>query len=99
MKIPGVVATSFDPRAGEKSKLTLTLRRSATVSAAIYAGDTKIRTIWSGTSLATGTVTWSWTGKTSSGATAKPGTYRIRLTATSTYGTTVVTRSVKVEVH
>ena len=30
--------TSFDPRAGETSKLTVTLRRSATVSAAIYSG-------------------------------------------------------------
>jgi len=91
--------SSFDPKAHEKSKLTLTLRRSAAVSATVYLGSTKVRTIWSKKALPAGTTTWSWTGKTASGVYVKPGRYRIVLDATSKYGRTRVTRYVTVEKH
>jgi spore germination protein YaaH/flagellar hook assembly protein FlgD len=91
--------TSFDPRAGQTSRLTVELRRSATVTATIHLGTTKVRTIWSGKALAAGSHGWTWNGKTSSGSYAKAGKYRIVVAAKSRYGTTHVTRYVTVQVH
>jgi len=91
--------TSFDPRAGQTSRLTVTLRRSATVTATIYAGTTKVRTIWSGKALAAGIHHWTWSGKTSSGAYVKAGKYRVLVAAKSRYGTTYWTRYLTVQVH
>ena len=90
---------SFDPRDGETSRLTVTLRRGATVTATIYLGTTKFRSIWSGKVLSAGTHGWTWSGKSSTGAYAKAGKYRMVVTARSKYGTTSWTKSVTVQVH
>ena len=37
------------------------------MTATIYLGSTAVRKIWSGKALATGSHTWTWNGKTSSG--------------------------------
>ena len=90
---------SFDPRAGQTSRLGITLRRSASVTATIYLGSAVARRVWSGKAFATGTHTWTWDGRTNTGAYAKPGTYRVRVDAKSIYGTTSWTRTVTVQVH
>ncbi len=75
--------SSFTPRAGQKDRLTLVLRRKATVTVAIYQGSTLVRRIWTGRALAAGTYGWTWNGKTAAGAFVKPGTYRVVVDATS----------------
>ncbi len=90
---------SIDPRGGETTRMTVTLRRAATVTATIYLGTTRVRTIWAAKALATGAHGWTWSGKTSTGAYAKPGKYRVLVAAKSKYGTTYVTRYVTVQVH
>ena len=47
---------SFVPRAGGRDRLTLVLRRRATVSVAIYQGSTLVRRIWRDRALAAGTL-------------------------------------------
>ncbi len=79
--------------------MTVSLRRSATVTATIYLGSTAVRKIWSGKALATGSHTWTWNGKTSSGAYVKAGSYRVRVEAKSKYGTTRWTRYLTIQVH
>jgi len=66
---------------------------------AVYQGDTLIRKVWTDKALTSGTYGWTWNGKTSSGAYAKPGTYRVLVTAASAYGTTWLYRNAKIEVH
>lgn len=88
---------AFQPSAGERSRLTLDLRRKATVTAAIYLGGTKVRTIWSGKALAAGVHGWLWDGTKADGTAAKPGTYSMVVNATSTHGTTRWTTSVTVK--
>lgn len=90
---------SFDPPAGEKAKMTVVLRRGAKVTVTIYSGTKTVRSVWTAKALATGTTTWSWTGKTSAGAYVKAGKYKVVLDATSKYGRTRVTRYLTVERH
>ena len=42
---------------------------------------------------------WTWNGRTGSGAMAKPGRYKVVVSATSRFGTTRWTRYVTVETH
>jgi spore germination protein YaaH/flagellar hook assembly protein FlgD len=92
---------SFDPRAGQTSTMTVSLLRSATVSATIYKGSstTAFRKIWVGKAEAAGSHTWKWTGKSSSGTYASAGTYHIVVLAKSKYGTTRWTRTVTIQAH
>jgi spore germination protein YaaH/flagellar hook assembly protein FlgD len=90
---------SFDPRAGDTSRAFIRLRRPAVIDVGIYRGTTQIRPVWSDKSLAAGTYTWTWNGRDSTGAVVAPGTYRIRVTATSWIGTTWYVRNVVVEAH
>jgi flagellar hook assembly protein FlgD len=90
---------SFDPRAGGTSRAFIRLRRPAVIDVGIYRGTTQIRPVWSDKSLAAGTYTWTWNGRDSTGAVVAPGTYRIRVTATSWIGTTWYVRNVVVEAH
>ena len=43
---------SFVPKTGQKDRVTMVLRRPATVTVAIYQGTTLVRTIWSGRTFA-----------------------------------------------
>ena len=90
---------SFDPRDGATSRAFIRLRRAAVVDVGIYRGSTLVRRVWTAKSLSTGTYTWTWNGRTSSGAFAAPGTYQIRVTARSWIGTTRYARNVVVETH
>ena len=90
---------SFDPRARQRSRASIVLRRAAVITVAIYRGDTLIKPVWTARSLAAGTYTHTWDGRTPSGAYATPGTYRIRVTARSWIGTTTYSRNVVVETH
>ena len=42
---------SFDPRAGQKSRASVLLRRAAVITVGIYRGSTLIRRVWTGTSV------------------------------------------------
>ena len=86
--------SSFTPRAGQKDRLTLALRRKATVTVAIYQGSTLVRRIWTGRVLGAGTYGWTWSGKTAAGAFVKPGTYRVVVDATSSIGPSRFARNV-----
>jgi flagellar hook assembly protein FlgD len=65
----------------------------------IYHVNTLVRTIWAGRSVAGGTTTYTWNGRTASGAYLAAGTYRIRVSARSWIGTTVYSQNVVIEVH
>jgi len=91
--------SSFDPRAGARSRLTFRLIRPAVVRVAIYQGSTLVRTVWASRSLVATTYGWTWNGKTATGAYVKPGIYRAVVTATSWIGVTRSTRSVTVRAH
>jgi spore germination protein YaaH/flagellar hook assembly protein FlgD len=88
---------SFDPRAGERSRASIVLRRAATITVAIYRGTTLIKRVWTTKALGAGTYTHTWNGRTATGAVAPPGTYRIAVSATSWIGTTWYSRTVVVE--
>lgn len=88
--------SSFTPRAGQKDRFTLVLRRKATITVAIYQGSTLIRRIWTGRAMAAGTYGWTWNGKTASGAFVKPGTYKVVVDAISSIGPSRTGRSVTV---
>jgi flagellar hook assembly protein FlgD len=90
---------SFDPRAGERSRATIVLRRPAVITVAIYRGTTLVKPVWTAKSLAAGTYTHTWDGRTPAGAYAIAGTYRIVVTARSWIGTTAYSRNVIVEAH
>ena len=90
---------SFDPRAGQRSRASIILRRAALITVGIYRGTTLVRRVWTGTSVAAGTYTHLWDGRTSAGAYAAPGTYRILVHATSWVGTTWYSRTVAIESH
>ncbi len=92
-------AVSFDPRAGQRSRASVVLRRAARVTVGIYHGNTLVRRIWTGSSLRAGTYTSTWNGRTAAGADVPPGTYRILVSATSWVGTTWYSRNVTVQVH
>ena len=64
--------TSFDPRAGQRSRASIVLRRPAVITVAIYRGTTLVKRVWTGTSVSAGTHGYTWNGGTSSGAYATP---------------------------
>ena len=90
---------SFDPRAGQKSRASIVLRRAAVITVGIYRGTTLVKRVWTGTSVARGTYTYTWTGRTATGAFSPPGTYRILVHAMSWVGTTWYSRTVVIESH
>jgi spore germination protein YaaH/flagellar hook assembly protein FlgD len=90
---------SFDPRAGQRSTASIVLRRRAVLDVGIYRGNTLVRNIWTGRSVAGGTTTYTWNGRTASGAYLAAGTYRIRVSARSWIGTTTYSQNVVIEVH
>ena len=88
----------FFPQDGDslaaRSVMSVRLSRAAVVSAAVYSGTTLIRSIWTNTSLAAGAHAWTWNGKNTSGAFVPRGVYVVRVTARTSLGTTVLTRSI-----
>lgn len=90
---------SFDPRAGQASRLSFRLIRSATVTVAIYQGTTLVRSVWLAKPVAAATWGWTWDGKNGNGVLVKPGTYSVSVTATSWVGATKLTSPVTVRAH
>jgi spore germination protein YaaH/flagellar hook assembly protein FlgD len=90
---------SFDPRAGQSSRLSFRLIRSATVSVAIYQGTTLVRTIWTSRALTATTWGWTWDGRNGNGVPVKPGSYSVSVTATGWIGATRLTQAVTVQAH
>ena len=86
---------SFEPRAGAAGA-RFQLIRAARVSVAVFHANTLVRTIWANRATTKGTHALAWDGKTAAGAWARPGTYRLVITATSWIGTTAVARNVTV---
>ena len=92
-------STTFDPVAGQSSKLSFRLIRAAKVTVAIYQGTTLVRTIWTDRALTAGTWAWTWDGRNAAGARAKPGSYTARVLATSWVTSTRLTQSVTIRAH
>ena len=63
---------------GDEPAPSITLRRAARLTVAIYRGDTLVRTIWTDKAVTAGTIGWTWNGRTAAGAFVKPGAYRAR---------------------
>ncbi len=88
----------FYPQDGDSlartSKSSFTLARAAKVSAAIYSGTTLVRAIWTDRSLTAGAHGWTWDGRDATGAFVARGTYALRVTAVSSVGTSVLSRSI-----
>ena len=87
---------SFVPAAGQKARVSFVLSRWASVTLSIY-GGTFLRDIWKARPLGAGTYSWTWDGRTASGASLKPGTYRAIVTATNGFGTSTMTRPIVVK--
>ena len=90
---------SFDTGARQTSRAFIRLRRTAVVNVGIYRGNTLVRRVWTDKTLARGTYTYTWDGRTAAGNHVAPGTYRIKVTARSWIGTTWYVRNVVIEAH
>jgi spore germination protein YaaH/flagellar hook assembly protein FlgD len=88
--------TTFTPKAGQRDRLTFALRRKATVTVAIYQGSVRIRTLWSGRDLSSGSHSLRWNGK-AGGAYVTPGRYKVVISATSRIGPSSLARPVVVK--
>ena len=88
----------FFPHDGDalapSTTLSWALARSATVTVQVFRGDRIVRTPIGGRARAAGTYSWTWNGKDATGAYLPRGFYTIRLTATSSVGTTVISKTV-----
>ena len=91
----------FYPQDGDALKpttrLSYTLTRSATATLEILRGSTVVRTVYRDRTLAAGSYAWTWNGRDAGGSYMARGTYTLRLTATSSVGTTTVTQKVLVD--
>jgi spore germination protein YaaH/flagellar hook assembly protein FlgD len=90
----------FFPQDGDAlaptAKASFGLTRRATVTLGIYQGTTLIRTVWSNRTFAAGIRGWTWNGRTAAGALVPQGRYTVQVAATTSLGTSVVTRTVDV---
>ncbi len=94
---------AFYPQDGDglfaTSRVTFNLKRSSSVSLAIYSGSTLIRTVWTKRTTAAGTWGWTWNGRNNAGALVARGSYQARVTATNGLGTSVLARTVLVDAY
>jgi spore germination protein YaaH/flagellar hook assembly protein FlgD len=90
--------SSFYPQDGDaiarSSRLTFSLKRTATVTVGIYSGTRLIRTVWTNRRMAAGSWGWTWDGRNAAGVIIAAGSYVARITATSSLGTSLLTRAV-----
>jgi len=92
---PGLFYPQDGDRVAATARVSFKLTRTATTTLRIYNADgAVVRSAWSGRSLRAGTWSWTWNGRTASGAWAPRGAYRAVLTARSYLGTTTLTRTV-----
>jgi flagellar hook assembly protein FlgD len=93
--------TLFFPEDGDAlatmSRLAFDQSRTASVSAAIYSGTTRVRTIWLHRTLAAGSHSWRWDGRSDAGTIVPRGVYTLHLTATTALGTTTAAQSVRLD--
>jgi spore germination protein YaaH len=90
---------SFDPRAGQRSRIRVDLRRAATVTMRVYRGTTLVRSAGTDIAMSAGLHTWNWDGRSSTGTYVAPDTYKVVVWATSWVGTTWYSQNVVVETH
>ena len=89
----------FFPQDGDAfapaARVSFVLGRTATTTLRIYdQSGAYVRTAWAARTLAAGTRSWTWDGRTPGGTFAARGWYRAVLTATSWLGTTTLSRLV-----
>jgi spore germination protein YaaH/flagellar hook assembly protein FlgD len=89
---------SFVPRAAQTDRMTLALSRAATVTVSISQGSTVVRSIWTRRAFAAGAYVWTWNGRTSTGALARPGVCTVVVDATSWIGNSRSIQTVTVRV-
>ena len=87
---------SFVPAAGQKARVSFVLSRWASVTISIYGGPF-LRDIWKARPLGPGTYSWTWNGRTATGALLKPGTYRAIVTATNRLGSSTMNRPIVIK--
>jgi hypothetical protein len=89
---------AFFPQDGDaiaaSARFAFTLTRPATVTVGIYSGRTLVRTIWSGRAMAAAKQAGTWDGRDGGGAFVPRGTYSLRVTATSSIGTSVASSKI-----
>jgi len=90
---------SFFPQDGDglaaRAVVSFRLVRAATTTLGIYdAKGSLVRTAWTKRSLAAGSHPWTWDGRLADGTWAPQGRYVARLAATSSLGTSTLTRTV-----
>ena len=94
----GRTPSRFYPQDGDglkrSTRVSYTLTRSARATLEILHGGTVVRTVYRDRSLAAGPYGWTWNGRNAAGDYVSRGSYTLRLTATSTVGTTVVNQKV-----
>ena len=98
LRAVGRTPSRFYPQDGDglkpSTRMSYTLTRSARATLEILRGSTVVRTVYHDRSLAAGTYGWMWNGRDAAGEYVSRGTYTLRLSATSTVGTTVVNQKV-----
>jgi spore germination protein YaaH/flagellar hook assembly protein FlgD len=93
--------SAFYPHDGDaispSARVSFTLKRSASVTVGIYSGTSLVRTIWTNRAFAAGPHSWTWNGRDAHGALVARGVYTVRVSARSSIGTSVVSRSILVD--
>ena len=88
----------FYPQDGDALKpttrISYELTRSARATLEIVRGSRVVRAAYRDRALGSGSYAWTWNGKDGEGSYVSRGSYTLRLTATSSVGTTIVTQKV-----
>jgi flagellar hook assembly protein FlgD len=93
--VPGVFSPNGDGRF-DTAAVTFDLTRIATVRVLIMRGSTRIATLVSGT-LGAHSQSFAWNGRDASGIRASQGSYTARVEATTSLGTRVLARGVRLD--
>jgi spore germination protein YaaH/flagellar hook assembly protein FlgD len=91
----------FYPQDGDAlkpaTKVKYELTRAATVTLQVFRGEALMKNVYRDKAFAKGAYSWTWKGRGADGEFVPRGLYTLRLTATSTSGTTVRTERVLVD--
>jgi flagellar hook assembly protein FlgD len=93
---PPAFSPNGDGRA-DIAGVSFTLSRPANVRVLVKRGDTRVATLQAAADLMAGAKAYVWNGRTSSGARAADGNYRVRVEATTSLGTRALSRVARLD--
>jgi flagellar hook assembly protein FlgD len=93
---PPAFSPNGDGRA-DTTVVSFTLARAANVRVLVKHGGTRVATLQAAADLTGGAKSYTWNGRTSSGARAADGSYRVRVEATTSLGTRALSTLVRLD--